>query len=267
MQESTVLAMPSGNYVAFTDALEMQIHNPVHVRVGGTMVQTWSPEAPEFFLHHNHIDEIWNRWQLKGAAWLGAYSFSLNLPMPVAYGATPGDYNDLKTTKVQYTRSGAGTAGAGHFIFAACNLIKLPLSALSVDLNVLQTAIFRASPTQLLQIPQLAAPVLTTAEQGMLLAMMKGGPERAVQEFSSRLRAAQDTLQKSNAALKSAGSLRDKFQNPIDQALGFDVAKAVALLKVPNVTSTETVQRPSLSSRTMPSASLSSLARTQARGR
>jgi hypothetical protein len=252
MQQANVLALPNNNYVGFTDALEMQIHNTVHVRVGGTMVQTWSPEAPEFFLHHDNIDYIWWQWQNKGPAWLAAYSFNMNLPMPVAYGATPGDYNDLKKTKVLYSRAGSATAGAGHFILPACNLIILP--ALTVDRNVLQTALARATPSQLLLIPQLAAPVLTAAEQEKLIAMIRssGGTEKSIQEFSRRLTSAQATLQKSNAALKGAQSLREKFTNPTDQALGFDVAKAVALLKVPNVTRTQGVASPSTVANTFP---------------
>jgi tyrosinase len=79
MQEAAVLAMNSANYVAFTDALEIQIHNIPHVRIGGTMLQTWSPEAPEFFLHHGHIDKLWDDWQKKSNAHLNAYSFPFEL--------------------------------------------------------------------------------------------------------------------------------------------------------------------------------------------
>jgi len=233
MQEGVVLAMSNANYVAFTDALETQIHNLVHVRVGGTMLQTWSPEAPEFFLHHGHIDKLWDDWQKKSNAHLNAYSFPLNSVMPVAFGATPAQFNNLKATNVMYVRSSNSVSGAGHFVLNVCNL--LVLSTFSIDLSVLQATIAKASPAQLLQIPQLPAPILTSAEEKMLIDMTRqSGPEKNVQEFIRKLAVAKDQLTKANEALKSAGSLRTSFDKPLDKALGFDVAKAVEVLKVPH---------------------------------
>jgi hypothetical protein len=231
MQEGAVLAMSSGNYVAFTDALETQIHNIPHVRIGGTMLNTWSPEAPEFFLHHNHVDKLWDDWQKKSNAHMNAYSFALNSPMPVAYGATPGQYNNLKATKVMYVRSRASTSGSGHFVFLPCNFLLL--QAFAVDLSVLQLAIAKATPTQLRQIPQLPAPILTAAEEKMLVDMKRGGTPQQIQDFVRKLAVAKQASTKANEALKDAGSLRTSFEKPVDKALGFDVAKAVEVLKVP----------------------------------
>jgi hypothetical protein len=235
MQESAVLAMPSSGYVAFSDALQTQIHNIAHVRVGGTMVQGWSPEAPEFFLHHGHIDKLWNDWQNKGSPYLNAYSFSSNAVMPVALGATPGQFNDLKATGVMYVRASDSTLGAGHFVLPACFLIIIN-PTLSVNINVLQAAIAKASPSQLLQIPQLPAGILTSAEEEMMISMTRrgGGTEKSIQELTAKLQAAKAILEKQNEALKSAGSLRTSFDKSVDRALGFDVAKAVAILKVPS---------------------------------
>jgi hypothetical protein len=239
MQEAAVLAMGSGNFVAFSDALEMQLHNIVHVRVGGTMVELWSPEAPEFFLHHNHIDKLWDDWQKKSNAHLNAYSgaFNLNTPMPVAYGSTPGQYNNLKATKVMYVRYSASAAGLGHLLLPAC--LFLQVSSFTIDLTVLQTSLAKASPSQLAQIPQLAAPILNSAEEKMLTDMTRqsGGSSKQVQDFVDKLATAKTQLTKANEVLRKAGSLRTSFEKAIDKALGFDVLKAVEVLKIPRASS------------------------------
>jgi len=232
--EAGVLAMVPGNYGAFSDALENQIHNLVHVRVAGTMVTGWSPEDPIFFLHHGHIDYLWDLWQRKSAAHLAAYSFPMNAVMPVAYGATPAQFNNLAATNVKYVRNSLSTLGNGHFLFLACNLIKIT-AVLSVDLNVLQSAMVRATPTLLRQIPQLPAPVLTAAEEKMMIDMNRrgGGTERSVQEATRKLAEARNIATKANEELEKAGSLREYFEGGVNRALGFDVAQAVKLLKVP----------------------------------
>jgi tyrosinase len=40
-----------------------QLHNRVHVWVGGNMILMTSPDDPVFFLHHCFIDKIWADWQ------------------------------------------------------------------------------------------------------------------------------------------------------------------------------------------------------------
>ncbi|GAB1641891.1 tyrosinase MelC2 [Krasilnikovia sp. MM14-A1259] len=39
------------------------IHNRVHVWVGGDMTSGTSPNDPVFWLHHCHIDKLWSDWQ------------------------------------------------------------------------------------------------------------------------------------------------------------------------------------------------------------
>jgi len=40
-----------------------QMHNRIHVWVGGTMLPMASPEDPVFFLHHCFVDKLWADWQ------------------------------------------------------------------------------------------------------------------------------------------------------------------------------------------------------------
>jgi tyrosinase len=42
---------------------ELQLHNPVHAWIGGSMAQASSPNDPIFFLHHCHLDLLWERWK------------------------------------------------------------------------------------------------------------------------------------------------------------------------------------------------------------
>lgn len=39
------------------------LHNRVHMWVGGDMTQMFSPNDPVFFLHHANVDRIWTYWQ------------------------------------------------------------------------------------------------------------------------------------------------------------------------------------------------------------
>lgn len=48
------------NRVATTGS---QLHNRVHVWVGGNMLLMTSPDDPVFFLHHCFIDKVWADWQ------------------------------------------------------------------------------------------------------------------------------------------------------------------------------------------------------------
>jgi tyrosinase len=42
-----------------------QMHNRVHLWVGGNMITDASPNDPVFFLHHCFIDKLWSDWQRK----------------------------------------------------------------------------------------------------------------------------------------------------------------------------------------------------------
>lgn len=46
-----------------------QLHNRVHLWVGGSMLPMTSPNDPVFFLHHCFVDKVWADWQ---AAQMGA---------------------------------------------------------------------------------------------------------------------------------------------------------------------------------------------------
>lgn len=42
---------------------EVELHNAVHTWIGGSMGQATSPNDPIFFLHHCHLDLLWERWK------------------------------------------------------------------------------------------------------------------------------------------------------------------------------------------------------------
>jgi tyrosinase len=42
----------------------VELHNRLHVWVGGSMEPFTSPNDPVFFLHHCYVDRIWDRWQI-----------------------------------------------------------------------------------------------------------------------------------------------------------------------------------------------------------
>ena len=96
------------------------------------MVTGYSPGAPEFFMHHGYIDQLWDRWQRKSAAHLTSYncgSCNLNTPMAYAQGAasTPADVIDLKATNIMYVSYSRNVAGSGHLSrLPACMLIRVP---------------------------------------------------------------------------------------------------------------------------------------------
>jgi Common central domain of tyrosinase len=61
-----------------------QLHNRVHLWVGGSMLPMTSPNDPVFFLHHCNIDRIWAQWQARHP---DAY-------LPVSGGPTGHNLND-----------------------------------------------------------------------------------------------------------------------------------------------------------------------------
>lgn len=48
---------------SFRAALETNLHNDVHVIVGGNMAGAASPNDPVFYLHHAMVDRVWAMWQ------------------------------------------------------------------------------------------------------------------------------------------------------------------------------------------------------------
>lgn len=63
-----------------------QMHNRVHVWVGGSMLPMTSPNDPVFFLHHCFVDKQWADWQVRQLE-LGGGDYNLYLPLS---GASPG---------------------------------------------------------------------------------------------------------------------------------------------------------------------------------
>jgi tyrosinase len=52
----------TGFRTALEGSASPNLHNRVHVWVGGQMLQTVSPNDPVFFLHHTFIDKLWSDW-------------------------------------------------------------------------------------------------------------------------------------------------------------------------------------------------------------
>ncbi len=52
----------------------MNLHNRVHVWVGGQMATGVSPNDPVFWLHHAFVDKLWADWRARrpGSAYLPA---------------------------------------------------------------------------------------------------------------------------------------------------------------------------------------------------
>jgi tyrosinase len=53
----------SSTNTSFRSRLEVVIHNPGHMWVGGSMMAMASPNDPVFWLHHCNIDRLWAEWQ------------------------------------------------------------------------------------------------------------------------------------------------------------------------------------------------------------
>lgn len=76
-----------------------QLHNRVHIWVGGDMGPGTSPNDPVFFLHHCNVDRLWARWQHAhpGSAYL-----------PAAGGPNGHNLNDV----MQHLTTAAATPAA-----------------------------------------------------------------------------------------------------------------------------------------------------------
>ena len=55
-------ATSMSDFDSFQDTIE-NVHNSVHIAVGGDMRKASSPTDPIFWLHHANIDRIWLNWQ------------------------------------------------------------------------------------------------------------------------------------------------------------------------------------------------------------
>ena len=94
-------ALSAANFVDFSQRVE-QIHNRVHVWVGGTMSEI--PVAaydPLFYAHHTMIDRLWWLWQLQhpGADPPAQY---LNTPQPPFPSLTTGGTLNINSLGYEY---------------------------------------------------------------------------------------------------------------------------------------------------------------------
>lgn len=72
------------------------LHNSMHCNIHGTMCSEDSANAPEFFLHHGFIDQVWAQWQNKGPGFKNYPLYSQNTDhMPGAFRTAPRDVFDL----------------------------------------------------------------------------------------------------------------------------------------------------------------------------
>ena len=97
-------ALASSNFADFSQKIE-QIHNAVHVWVGGTMSEI--PVAaydPLFYAHHTMIDRLWALWQLAHPG-AGVGSVPLNHPLGPFPTLTVG--HTLSTTALGYDYAAA----------------------------------------------------------------------------------------------------------------------------------------------------------------
>ncbi|MBT2399831.1 tyrosinase family protein [Streptomyces sp. ISL-100] len=107
----SVLAMPTYDTTPWNSASDgfrnhlegwrgVNLHNRVHVWVGGQMATGVSPNDPVFWLHHAFIDRLWAQWQARhpGSTYLPAARtpsvVSLNDVMRPWNDVTPADMLD-----------------------------------------------------------------------------------------------------------------------------------------------------------------------------
>ena len=83
-------------FSSWHDLVYNNLHNSMHCNIHGTMCSQDSANAPEFFLHHGFIDQVWAQWQNKGPSFKNLPHYSQNSDaMPGAYGNAPRDVYDL----------------------------------------------------------------------------------------------------------------------------------------------------------------------------
>jgi len=84
------------------------LHNRVHIWVGGDMLPSTSPNDPVFYLNHCNVDRIWERWmQLRGRQYQPTNNTSgapvgqrLNDPIPTPFGPSVTAANLLNMTAI-----------------------------------------------------------------------------------------------------------------------------------------------------------------------
>ena len=67
-----------------------EMHNRVHMWVGGSMAPGTSPDDPIFFLHHCNVDRIWALWQFLHPG----QNYPITVPTSTGVGTRPHGLND-----------------------------------------------------------------------------------------------------------------------------------------------------------------------------
>lgn len=74
-----------------TTRSEPEMHNRVHVFVGGSMLPGTSPDDPVFFMHHCNVDRLWALWQFRHPG----QNYPVTVPNVGVPGNRPHGLNDL----------------------------------------------------------------------------------------------------------------------------------------------------------------------------
>ncbi|WP_288855023.1 tyrosinase family protein [uncultured Pseudomonas sp.] len=103
-----------------------QLHNRVHLWIGGNMLAMTSPEDPVFFLHHCFIDKIWADWQAQ---------MMLDKPAlaphycPMQDGPTGHNYDDVIKPWTRRIREVMDITALGYAYEPASPLTKRPFKS------------------------------------------------------------------------------------------------------------------------------------------
>lgn len=98
---AAILALDT--FATFTKQLEVQLHNRVHVWVGGSMSEI--PVAaydPLFWAHHTMVDRLWAIWQQSHPGAELGDGLTVNTPIPPPFGMTVGQVMSITTLGYEY---------------------------------------------------------------------------------------------------------------------------------------------------------------------
>jgi tyrosinase len=103
-------AMQATSYTDFSQRL-WQVHDTVHVWVGGTMGQVdWAAYDPLFWAHHANVDRAWRIWQHANPG-ANPPANILDVAMRAAPPMTPRQTLDVKQLGYEYAGSEASVPG------------------------------------------------------------------------------------------------------------------------------------------------------------
>jgi tyrosinase len=104
-------AMAATNYADFSQRI-WQVHDTVHVWVGGTMGQVdWAAYDPVFFAHHANVDRAWRIWQTANPG-AGPSTSIIDQPLQVVPAMTVKDTLDVRQLGYEYAGTQATVPGS-----------------------------------------------------------------------------------------------------------------------------------------------------------